>query len=71
MVLLVATLTASQVIGLDTALPLVLGANIGSGALAVLMTLKSSAEVRRVSSGQFVVQIGWCVSHYSVHWFDR
>ena len=48
MVLLVATLTASQVIGLDTALPLVLGANIGSGLLAVLMTLKSAAEVRRV-----------------------
>jgi phosphate:Na+ symporter len=57
-VLLVATLTASQVIGLDTALPLVLGANIGSGALAVLMTLKSSAEVRRVPLGNLLFKLG-------------
>ncbi len=57
-VLLVATLTASQVIGLDTALPLVLGANIGSGALAVLMTLKSSAEVRRVPLGNLFFKLG-------------
>ena len=56
-VLLVATLTASQVIGLDTALPLVLGANIGSGALAVLMTLKSSAEVRRVPLGYLLFKL--------------
>lgn len=56
-VLLVATLTASQVIGLDTALPLVLGANIGSGALAVLMTLKSSAEVRRVPLGNLLFKL--------------
>ena len=71
-VLLVATLTASQVIGLDTALPLVLGANIGSGALAVLMTLKSSAEVRRVPLGNLLFKligalitipfIGWMAS---------
>ena len=56
-VLLVATLTASQVIGLDTALPLVLGANIGSGALAVLMTLSSSVEVRRVPLGNLVFKL--------------
>ena len=56
-VLLVATLTASQVIGLDTALPLILGANIGSGALAVLMTLKSSAEVRRVPLGNLLFKL--------------
>ena len=57
-VLLVATLTASQVIGLDTALPLVLGANIGSGLLAVLMTLKSAAEVRRVPMGNLFFKLG-------------
>ena len=56
-VLLVATLTASQVIGLDTALPLVLGANIGSGALAVLMTLKSTPEVRRVPLGNLLFKL--------------
>jgi phosphate:Na+ symporter len=56
-VLLVATLTASQVIGLDTSLPLVIGANIGSGALAVLMTLKSSAEVRRVPLGNLLFKL--------------
>ncbi len=56
-VLLVATLTASQVIGLDTALPLVIGANIGSGALALLMTLKSSAEVRRVPLGNLLFKL--------------
>jgi len=56
-VLLVATLTVSQVIGLDTALPLVIGANIGSGALAVLMTLKSSAEVRRVPLGNLLFKL--------------
>lgn len=56
-VLLVTTLTASQVIGLETALPLVLGANIGSGALAVLMTLKSSAEVRRVPLGNLLFKL--------------
>ncbi len=56
-VLLVATLTATQVIGLDTALPLVIGANIGSGALAVLMTLKSSTEVRRVPLGNLLFKL--------------
>ncbi len=56
-VLLVATLTASQVIGLDTALPLVIGANIGSGALAVLMTLKSSPVVRRVPLGNLLFKL--------------
>jgi len=57
-VLLVATITGSHVIGLDSALPLVLGANIGSGALAVLMTLKSPAEVRRVPLGNLFFKVG-------------
>ncbi len=58
-VLLTSALTASQVIGLDTSVPLVLGANIGSGVLAVLMTLRSKPDVRRVPLGNlFFKMIG-------------
>ncbi len=56
-VLLTSALVASQVIGLDTALPLVLGANIGSGVLAVLMTLKAKPEVRRVPLGNLLFKL--------------
>jgi len=56
-VLLTATLAASQVIGLETALPLVLGANIGSGALAVLMTMGAAPEVRRVPVGNLCFKL--------------
>ncbi len=50
-VLLTATLAASAVIPLDVALGLVLGANLGSGILAVLTTLRSPIEVRQVPLG--------------------
>ncbi len=60
-VLLTATLTASSVIGLDTALPLVIGANVGSGLLAVLMTLKSAPQVRRVPLGNFLFKLFGCL----------
>jgi phosphate:Na+ symporter len=56
-VLLTSALVASQVIGLDIALPLVLGANIGSGVLAVLMTLKAKPEVRRVPMGNLLFKL--------------
>jgi phosphate:Na+ symporter len=56
-VLLTAALVTSQVIGLDTALPLVMGANIGSGVLAVLMTLKAKPEVRRVPLGNLLFKL--------------
>jgi phosphate:Na+ symporter len=56
-VLLTAALVTSQVIGLDTALPLVLGANIGSGVLAVLMTMKAKPEVRRVPLGNLLFKL--------------
>lgn len=56
-VLLTATLTATQVIGLDTALPLVVGANVGSGVLAVLMTMHSAPEVRRVPLGNLLFKL--------------
>ncbi len=53
-VLLTATLASSNVIPLDVALGLVLGANLGSGLLAVLTTAKSTVEVRQVPMGNFV-----------------
>lgn len=42
-VLLLATMVASQVLPIDIALGVVLGANLGSGVLAVLTTLQSAA----------------------------
>jgi phosphate:Na+ symporter len=54
MVLLTATMAASGLVPMESALGLVLGANLGSGLLAVLTTAKSSIEVRQVPLGNFV-----------------
>jgi phosphate:Na+ symporter len=56
-VLLTATLAASGVIPLDVALGLVLGANLGSGLLAVLTTLRSPIEVRQVPLGNLMFKL--------------
>ncbi len=56
-VLLTATLAASGVIPIDVALGLVLGANLGSGLLTVLTTLRSAIEVRQVPLGNFVFKL--------------
>ncbi len=56
-VLLTATLAASNVIPLDVALGLVLGANLGSGLLAVLTTTRSAIEVRQVPLGNLVFKL--------------
>lgn len=53
-VLLTATLAATGVIPLTVAIGLVLGANLGSGLLAVITTAKSSLEVRQVPLGNLV-----------------
>ena len=53
-VLLTATMAASGLMPLEPALGLVLGANLGSGLLAVLTTAKSAIEVRQVPLGNFV-----------------
>ena len=53
-VLLTATLAGTSVIPLDVALGLVLGANLGSGLLAVLTTARSSIETRQVPLGNLV-----------------
>jgi phosphate:Na+ symporter len=56
-VLLTATLAASGVIPIDVALGLVLGANLGSGLLAVLTTAKSDVQVRQVPMGNLVFKV--------------
>ncbi len=59
-VLLTATLAASHVIGIHVALGLVLGANLGSGVLAMLNTLRSPPEARRVTLGNFLFKLIGC-----------
>ena len=56
-VLLIATLAASGGVPLDVALGLVLGANLGSGVLAVLTTAKSSIETRQVPLGALAFKL--------------
>ncbi len=53
-VLLVATLAATHVVPVEVALPIVLGANLGSGLLALLTTWKADAVARRVPLGNFL-----------------
>jgi len=54
MVLLTATLAASGLLPATVALGLVLGANLGSGLLAMLATGRASPQVRRLPVGNFV-----------------
>ncbi|APW47134.1 Na/Pi cotransporter family protein [Rhodoferax antarcticus] len=56
-VLLIATLANSQVVTVDVALGLVLGANLGSGLLAVITTLRSPVEARQVPLGNLVFKV--------------
>ena len=56
-VLLVATLAASGGIPVDVALGLVIGANLGSGLLAVLTTLKANVQTRQVPLGNLMFKI--------------
>jgi phosphate:Na+ symporter len=72
-VLLVATLAAASVLPLHVALPLVLGANLGSGCLALLTTLRADAVARRVPLGNFVfraagVALAMLVLHLALPW---
>jgi len=54
LVLLTATLATTQAIPLDVALGLVLGANLGSGLLALITTAGAAPEVRQVPVGNFL-----------------
>ncbi|MBS0465859.1 MAG: Na/Pi cotransporter family protein [Proteobacteria bacterium] len=58
-VLLVATLAGSGGIPVVVALGLVIGANVGSGLLAVLTTLKSNVQTRQVPLGNLLFR---CIS---------
>jgi phosphate:Na+ symporter len=53
-VLLTATMAASGLVPLESAMGLVLGANLGSGLLAVITTSKAAIEVRHVPVGNLV-----------------
>jgi phosphate:Na+ symporter len=56
-VLLVATLASAAVLPAEAALPVVLGANLGSGLLALLTTWKADPVARRVPLGNFVFRV--------------
>jgi phosphate:Na+ symporter len=60
-VLLTATLAASKVISLHVAMGLVLGANLGSGLLAMLTTMTASPEARRVTLGNLLFRLLGCI----------
>ena len=53
-VLLIAAMASSSVVPVEVALGLVLGANLGSGVLAVLTTAKSAIPVRQVTLGNLM-----------------
>ncbi|MEO7057810.1 MAG: Na/Pi cotransporter family protein [Caldimonas sp.] len=53
-VLLIATLATSALVPVPVALGLVLGANIGSGVLALLATASASPQVRRLPLGNLI-----------------
>ncbi len=59
-VLLTAALAASGILPLTVALGLVLGANLGSGMLAVLSTAKAGPAERRVPVGNLVFKVIGC-----------
>ncbi len=60
-VLLTAALAGSSVFGPQVALALVLGANLGSGLLAMLTTVGAAPESRRIPLGNFVFKLTGCV----------
>ncbi|HEX6703593.1 MAG TPA: Na/Pi cotransporter family protein [Albitalea sp.] len=56
-VLLTATLASSGLLPTHEALGLVLGANVGSGLLAMIATGQASAQVRRLPAGNFLFKV--------------
>ena len=59
-VLLVATMAVSGIVPIMVALGLVLGANLGSGVLALLATARSPAQVRRLPLGNLLFKVIGC-----------
>jgi phosphate:Na+ symporter len=63
MVLLTATLAVSGLVPMSVALGLVLGANLGSGLLALMLTARAPMAERRLAIGNFFFKlIGACVA---------
>ena len=60
-VLLSATLASSHVISVPVALGLVLGANLGSGLLTVLLTARAAGSGRSVALGNLAFKVVGCV----------
>ena len=60
-VLLTATLASTNVVSLQVALCLVLGANLGSGLLAFLVNARTPGAGRQVSCGNLVFKVCGCV----------
>ena len=60
-VLLLAAFASLKVIALPVALGLVLGANLGSGLLGMLSTMRSPPEARRVTLGNFLFKLIGCL----------
>ena len=63
-VLISASLAASNVIGVPVALSLVLGANLGSGLLALIVNARTPGGGRRVAFGNLVFKVAGCVVFY-------
>jgi phosphate:Na+ symporter len=57
-VLLIATLASSAMLPVSVALGLVIGANVGSGLLAMIATANASPQVRRLPLGNLIFKLG-------------
>ena len=60
-VLLAATLAASKVVAVPVALCLVLGANLGSGLLALIVNARTAGGGRRVAFGNLLFKVAGCI----------
>lgn len=70
-VLLTASFAATHVISVPVALCLVLGANLGSGLLALLVNLRTAGGGRRVAVGNVVFKAVGCLLFYiMLPWMD-
>ena len=63
-VLLTATLAASNVVSVPVALCLVLGANLGSGLLALMVNARTPGGGRRVVFGNLLFKVAGCLVFY-------
>ncbi|MCY1496062.1 sodium-dependent inorganic phosphate (Pi) transporter [compost metagenome] len=75
-VLLTATLAASKVISLKVALCLVIGANLGSGVVALLSSTLQNPSGRRVVLGSLLFKLAGCILVLPLvgplaHWIDN